>query len=192
MLHGPQQERSSKRDNHCIQMVLLRVLSCGILETSKDEDSSNCSSAWWALGGPRGWAGLYSSHPAQAARCWAKITTNGEVCPELVPKLVFQSQELVFQRWTDIPKDTNHRPTRADRQKELRDRVNPVTKPYQLARTLASSSQPRVCGLNPLLEGGCSSLLSQKLCMSSSKAFCLLLSTLAQWFLFSNLQSKPS
>lgn len=71
MIYGLQQERSPKQDDHCIWMGLLRAVSCGVLETARDEDSSSCPIAWLA---PSVLCILHRT--AQAARPWARITKD--------------------------------------------------------------------------------------------------------------------
>lgn len=91
VIHGPQQERSSKQDEDCIWM---RVMWGLILETSRDKDSSSCPSAWLALGQPSVLCILHRT--AQAAKLWARITAEEAVVLSLVQSCLFNQENWCF------------------------------------------------------------------------------------------------
>lgn len=91
VIHGPQQERSSKQDEHCIWMGFVWDL---ILETSRDEHSSSCPHAWRALEQPSVLCILHRT--AQAARLWARITTEEAVVLSLIQSCLFNQENWCF------------------------------------------------------------------------------------------------
>lgn len=188
MIHGPQQERSSKQDDHCIQMGLLRALSCRILETTRDEDSSNCPSAWLAPGQPSVLCSLHRT--AQAARPWARITMEEFVVESLIQSLLFSQESWCF-RQTAIPRILARDLLELINRESWRTAYilwpdhTSLWGPWPVAPSL------EYVAWTPFWNGDGQAFYSRNF-KSSSKASCLLLSTLAQKFLFPNLQIKPS